>query len=192
LKAAWAVFGGSGLDHATTADVARRAQVAKGTLFLYASDKDDLVCMMMHDRLANTMSNRLASLPRKKPLLDRVLYVFEGLFQLYLRAGAVGRRFVSTLLSGTGQHAQQINALTVAFLHRLAAIVVEAQARNEVSASLDPLLAAQAMFAQYFAVLVGWRQGFVQLRLAAQTHLRPSLELLMTGLLPRKSARNVL
>ena len=51
-EAAFELFLEHGVGGTKLADVAERAGVAKGTLFLYASDKEDLVCMVMHERLA--------------------------------------------------------------------------------------------------------------------------------------------
>src|SRR6185503_10345371 len=50
-RAAWDLFTTKGFDATTTKDVAERADIATGTLFLYASDKKDLLFLVMHDRL---------------------------------------------------------------------------------------------------------------------------------------------
>lgn len=37
------------------AQVAEQAEVAKGTLFLYCSAEEDLLCLVMHERLQATI-----------------------------------------------------------------------------------------------------------------------------------------
>ena len=47
--AATKLFSEKGFDEATTRDIAKRAHVGKGTLFLYAKDKRDLVLLLYKD-----------------------------------------------------------------------------------------------------------------------------------------------
>ena len=46
--AARALFVEKGFDETTTREIARRADVALGTLFLYATDKRDLLFLICH------------------------------------------------------------------------------------------------------------------------------------------------
>lgn len=181
VEAAWALFTARGIDATTTADIARKAGIAKGTLFLYATDKDDLVFLLMHDRLAEVSDAALASVPKKAPLVDQLLHVFGALYELYDRSGDIGRRFVKVLPGAQGENAAKVNANTFAFLHRVAALIIEAQARGEVRPDAEPMIAAQSLFALYFFGLLGWLQGFVTLD-GSKELLRHSLELLLRGL----------
>ena len=49
--AARALFVEKGFDETTTREIARRADVALGTLFLYATDKRDLLFLICTDEL---------------------------------------------------------------------------------------------------------------------------------------------
>ena len=53
--AAWELFTTHGFEKTTTQAIARRAGVAAGTVFLHASDKADLLFLVMHDRLADVV-----------------------------------------------------------------------------------------------------------------------------------------
>ncbi len=181
VEAAWSLFSDHGVDATTTADIARRAGIAKGTLFLYATDKDDLVFLLMHDRLAEVADSAFAAVPRKAPLVEQLLHVFGALYSLYEVSGEIGRRFVTVLPGAQGDNATKVNALTFAFLHRVAALIIEAQARREVRPDAEPMIAAQAVFALYFSGLLSWLQGFLTLE-GAKEVLRHSLDLLVRGL----------
>jgi AcrR family transcriptional regulator len=182
IEAAWALFSEQGVAHTTTADVAERAGVAKGTLFLYASDKDDLVFLVMHDRLAAVSDECLRTAPRRGPLVDQLLHVFGGLYALYARSGDLGRHLVRLLPGGEGENARRVNALTFAFVHRLAALVIEAQARGEVRSDVDPMVAATTCFSLYFSGLMAWLQGFTTLEEARAELLPRALGLVWRGL----------
>lgn len=189
IEAAWALFGEQGVDATTTADIAARAGIAKGTLFLYATDKDDLVFLMMHDRLAEVSDQYLASAPKRASLAEQLSHVFGGLYGLYAASGDVGRRFVKALPGAQGDNAAKVNGLTFAFLHRVAALIIEAQARGEVRSDVEVMIAANAVFSLYFSGLMAWLQGFASLDDARDTLLPQSLALLMSGLSNHAPAR---
>lgn len=180
-EAAWAAFRQRGVAATTTAAVARAAGVAKGTLFLYASDKDDLVFLVMHDRLQRASEAAFAELPRG-PLVPQLVHLFGRLYELYEQSGEVGRRFVQVLPGAGGLNAARVNALTQAFVLRVAALVVEAQARGEVRRDVEPLLVAQVAFGLYFMSLMAWLQGFMELRALREGLLSQSLDLMMRGI----------
>lgn len=182
IEAAWALFAERGVDATTTADIAARAGIAKGTLFLYATDKDDLVFLMMHDRLSAVSDECLSTVPRRADLVQQLLHVFGGLYALYDESGDVGRRFVRALPGADGENAKKVNALTFAFIHRVAALVIEAQARGEVRVDVDAMVAANTLFALYSSGLMAWLQGLVSLNEARDGLLPQSLDLLVRGL----------
>src|SRR5688572_18981868 len=116
--AAWALFSTQGFDATTTQSIARRAGIAAGTVFLHASDKADLLFLVMHDRLADVVSDRFERLP-KAPLLDRLIFVFGGLFEMYGEHPDVAAAFVKSFPGAKGPNAQRVTTLTFGFLHRL-------------------------------------------------------------------------
>src|SRR5690349_8780535 len=61
--AAWELFSTIGFDETTTQALAQRAGVAAGTVFLHASDKADLLFLVMHDRLEAVVSESFESMP---------------------------------------------------------------------------------------------------------------------------------
>ena len=83
LAAARAVFSEHGYETATTREIAERADVGRGTVFLYAHDKRDLLLMIVNDDL-----DRLTEHPHvfdlTTPLEDQLVaffaprYVFWG------------------------------------------------------------------------------------------------------------------
>jgi TetR/AcrR family transcriptional regulator, cholesterol catabolism regulator len=179
--AAWELFATVGYDDTTTKAVAARADVASGTVFLYASDKRDLLCLVMHDRLAEVVDARFETLPRSAPLLDQLMHVFRGLFQMYGEHPKVAAAFVRHFPGADGPSGQKVNALTFAFLHRIATLVRDKQARGEVSATIDPQRAAANVFSLYFGALMSWLSGFISLDAALDPSLRDALALQIRG-----------
>jgi AcrR family transcriptional regulator len=179
--AAWELFTTAGFDETTTKAVAARADVAAGTLFLYARDKEDLLCLVMHDRLAATVEARFATLPRGAPLMDQLLHVFRGLFQMYAEHPGVAAAFIRHFPGADGPNGREVSALTFAFLHRLAQLVRDAQGRGEVAPSVEPMQAAANVFWLYFGALVSWIGGFSTPEAALDPGLRGALALQIRG-----------
>ena len=178
------MFTSIGYEATSTKAIAEKAGVATGTLFLYASDKPDLLFMVMHDRLSQVLDARFDSLP-KGGLVAEVLHVFSGLIEVYARWPKVGQPFLRYYSVEHGPNGQKVDALTFAFLHRIARLVVVAQERGEVAANVPPLVAAQTMLALYFSTLSGWISGFLSLQEAVDPILRMSLDLVFQGLAAR-------
>lgn len=180
--AAWELFASVGYENTTTRAIAERAGVAAGTVFLYAKDKPDLLFLVFEERLQRVTEEAFRTLPDGLPLEQAILHVFRGVFVMYSESVAVGRAFVKELPGATGPNADRVNALTIVFLQRLAALIERAAERGEVRADFPPLLAAQSIFALYFMALLSWLSGFANLEGAFDSTLAPSLELLMDGL----------
>jgi AcrR family transcriptional regulator len=167
-RAAWERFSRDGFEATTTAAVAEEAGVAKGTLFLYAADKDDLLMLVMHDRLAEATDRAFATLPARATLVEQCTHVFSALYELYAsQPRGLGLVFVRLVSTARGPNADRVHALTQALLSRLASLVRAAQERGEVAEDILPLVAASNLFAAYFMVLFGWLSG-----------LAPTLEVL--------------
>jgi AcrR family transcriptional regulator len=182
--AAWELFTGAGYEETTTKAVAERAGVAAGTVFLHARDKADLLCLVIHDRLVEVVDAQFATLPRGAPLLDQLMHVFGGIFGMYAQHPGVAAAFVKVLPGADGPNGKQVQAMTFGFLRRLADLVQEAAARGEASPAVDPLLAAQNIFALYFFALTGWLGGYSTLERALDPGLRGALALQIRGLRP--------
>lgn len=181
VEAAWALFSTQGFEQTTTTAVAQAAGIAKGTLFLYASDKTDLLFLLMHDRLERSSREALSAVVAGAPLVEQVMQVFGRLYRMYAETGEVGRRFVQALPGAKGPNAERVNALTVAFLHRLTAMIIEAQGRGEVRGEVDAMKAAMAMFGVYFSGLMLWLQGLAE-GPALESILRDFVTLMFEGL----------
>jgi AcrR family transcriptional regulator len=179
--AAWALFTTLGYDETTTQAIAKRAGVASGTVFIHASDKADLLFLVMHDRLAATVEDRFRTMP-EGTLLERLLHVFRGLFEMYGEHPQVAAAFVRHLPFSNGPNAQRTNGLTLEFLRRVALLVSEAQQRGELARDFDPFAAAQNIFGLYFMALVSWLGGYSTLETALVPLLRDALSLQVRGL----------
>ena len=178
-RAAWELFVEKGYADTTTSAIATRAGVAAGTVFVHASDKADLLFLVMHDRL-EAVEHGFSTLG-EGPLLERLLHVFRPLFAMYGEHPEVASAFVRSLPGARGPNALRTETLTFGFLHRLSLLVVDAQNRGEVARDLDPLACARNIFGLYFMALMGWLSGHMPISAALDPVLRQSLALQIRG-----------
>lgn len=170
-----------GYDATTTREIAQAAEVAAGTVFLYAGDKQDLLFLVMHERLRDAVDAAFASMPKRARLVDSWLHVFTAIYRLYGQLEPLAHPFVRQLPGAKGVNADLVNTLTNTFLARLALLVQEAQQRGEVRTEVEPLLAATTAFGLYFTALLAWLSGQVPLNELPE-FLRATLTLVFEGL----------
>lgn len=189
-QAAERLFRKRGYEHTTTREIADEAGIAAGTLFLYARDKQDLLFLVMHEHLRRAVDEAFATLPRKATLRAALRHVFTRLYAMYGRQHALARHFVMSLPGADGPNALEVNALTFAFLQRLATLVEAAQRRGEVRADLEPLAVANISFELYFTSLLRWLSGLATLEQLPDV-TSASLQLLFDGIraAPAKTGR---
>lgn len=181
--AAWELFSKKGFDETTTQAIAKRAGVASGTVFVHASDKADLLFLVMHDRLVEAYEGAFATMPAGAPLLEKLMHVFRAIFRMYGEAPRVAAAFVRSLPGAKGPNADRVRDMTFGFFQRLAELVAEAQKSGEVAADLEPIACVQNVFGLYFMVLLSWLDGLVPLE-ALDPMLARSLALQIRGFRP--------
>lgn len=181
-EAAWSLFVEKGYEATTTREVAERADVGAGTVFLYAKEKRELLFLVMEEELSRVTEAAFARLP-EGPLEDCLVRVFERPLALYAKVPGIARAFVRELLYAPADDAERARAVTGRFLAGLASVVEEGKRRGEVAADVDAGLAAANCFALYYLVLTSWLSGAMELR-EAKARLRASLALQIRGLAP--------
>jgi AcrR family transcriptional regulator len=182
-QAALSLFISEGYESTTTKAVAEQAEIATGTLFLYARDKQDLLFLVMHDRLSQAVQRAFDTLPQSN-ILNQWLHIFRELYLMYQEHPSLGKAFVRNLPGADGPNAQKVNALTFGFLHRLSLLAHQAQARGEIAKDIETTQIAANTFALYFSGLMAWLQGFASLEQVLDPMLKSSLALQIRGLRP--------
>ncbi len=182
--AAAALFREHGFDATTTHAVAERAGVAKGTVFLYASTKSELVALVFEERIRRTAEQALARARGAATLADELDAVFARFFAMYAKDAELARIFVKELAFAGGVARAVREEVDRAFLTALAERIEARKGRGEVAADVPSPLAAASVFALYLMALMGWLSGALPSATAARAHLRASIELMIRGLAP--------
>jgi AcrR family transcriptional regulator len=156
LAAARGVFARKGFAATTTAEIATRAGVGAGTLFLYFASKEDLLVDLFRAEMDRVIERAFATLPRRAALLTELLHVYGAMIEHHERDPELARAFVKEMqFVGDGAAARVFE-----FIDRLAERIAERVALRQASGELDPevpsRLVADNCFAIYIARLQKW------------------------------------
>jgi AcrR family transcriptional regulator len=162
-RAAEELFTTRGFDDSTMRDIAAHADIALGTLFLYASNKRDLLFLIANDAMEDTCTKAARLVSEKESLIDNFMticalhYRLVGsqpqLFKLVLR---------EQLFYDSGAQAIRANRNRARLLHLIADIVEIAYKRGEIDLPQPPDFIAWVLF--------GLLQAGIRRWIALETH----------------------
>jgi len=183
--AARALFAEQGFAETTTRQIADRAGVAAGTVFLYVSSKEELLFLVWRDDISVVVERAFATLPGTG-LLDELMHLFHAFGAFYMQDPALSRIYVRENLFVGGELGERNRAFTNAFLARLGERVGEAIARGELSPGIDVLSACFGFFSAYLLALIALLMGELDLDAFAYV-LRATLHQQIHGMIGGKS-----
>jgi TetR/AcrR family transcriptional regulator, cholesterol catabolism regulator len=185
VGSAWELFREKGFEAATMREIAERADVGAGTVFVYAKSKSDLLVLVYWEAIRDTVRKAFTSLPKGGSLVDELMHVFTRLFDMYARDVELSRAYVREVIFSPGPTRQEMDELTMLFFQTAAERMGAARERGEVGDHFDPVAAARNIFGLYFFALTGWLGGWVDDRKVALASLRAAVELQVEGLRPK-------
>lgn len=182
IAAARQLFAEKGFEATTTREIAERAQVGSGTLFLYVKDKQELLLVVFREQIERVQAEAFSTIPPELPLIDALLHIFGTFYRYYAQEPALSRVFLKELMFLGEGHLQELSRLDQAFFVRLAELLSAAQTRGELRPDFDLITASFNFFAAYCLVLMAWYNGTLPKTEAQLEMLRRSLELQLQGL----------
>ena len=164
-EAARAVFTEFGYKGANMREIAKRAGVATGTLFLYAPDKRSLLLWMTNedlDRATKTAFAEIAAGHAPDDLLEQLIHIFEPRYRYWgadpeLRLNAlqqlvVERDVPGAAVSGLALHSQPRFIMQ----EHIRDMVSTQQGRGRIRAGVDPNVVARLVLAIFSAAAGTW------------------------------------
>jgi len=171
-KAAAELFTIEGFDAATTEQIARRANVAKGTLFLYARDKRDLVFLIFNDEIAKISKKAFAQADPREPLLDQLVAVASGFYKGFSKNPQLSKILLAELFFYRGKLAAEFYRDRQRVIEGYQQLLSRAQSSGKLPSDVDTWVAAMHFFLLISGALRMWlgedepnvRRGLEQLR----------------------------
>src|SRR3954451_14678674 len=91
LGTARQLFERKGFDATTMREIAAKADIGHGTLFLYARSKEELLVAMFRDEVGRAVDEAIATVPARRPVVDQLLHILGALITHHERNVALAR-----------------------------------------------------------------------------------------------------
>lgn len=188
VRAARILFARKGFEATTTQEIAAKADIGTGTLFNYASTKEDLLLLVFREEMDEVVAEAFATLRKNAPLLDQLLHVFNCFVAYHKRDVAIARALIRQL-SSVNSPARRDDLIVFArrLMRRLSELVRDAQARGELRGDVPRVLLAHNLFSVYYRLLQDWLGEYIAHDQYA-ARIGPALELQLRGLRSDASA----
>ncbi len=185
LAAARDLFAAKGFNETTTQEIAQRADIGTGTLFLYAKTKEDLLIMVFHDEMIETSRTAFRKVSPDTPLIDQLMQVFNSMIVYHNRDLPLARALIReiTVLSRP-ERREDVRSLMRVIYSGIADLLAATQKKEKLRTDVDLMMAAENFFGIYYLSLIGWlggqttKQDFVK-------RLRRKLTIAVEGLIDR-------
>jgi AcrR family transcriptional regulator len=153
LAAGEKLFSKQGFDGTTVQQIADEADVAVGTLFLYISDKSELLLKLFHDTIDAELKEALARLKAGKSFLPSIKRFLVDLLAPYEKDRELSKVFCREFLFHAGQVRSQLDVQSAAILQALAEKIITTQAKGLMDKGVDPAVGALQLYAIFNATL---------------------------------------
>ncbi|MGH7806121.1 MAG: TetR/AcrR family transcriptional regulator, partial [Candidatus Binatia bacterium] len=153
-EAARRLFGKKGFERTSIKEIAEVADVAVGTVFLYAKSKEDLLVMCFRDEVGEAIAEAFRTVPRA-PLLDQVMHVFEVMISHNVANLELARVFTREIPFAVGAR-HGVKEVMDAFHHRMQELIERGQQAGEIAPDVSPAMLGHTLWAVYFHFLLRW------------------------------------
>ncbi len=188
-SAALDLFLSNGFDETTTRDIASRANVAMGTVFIYAESKRDLLFLIVNEELEDCIARASAAVDPKAPLLANLLKVLRIHYEYFARNPVISRAALREMyFYQSGKQSERFRATRDKLRSLLTRLIADAIQSGQIKSTETPAIIAQTMFAVYQVDLRIWLSSEEPRLKSGLESLRRKLEIVMRGLGPKKSA----
>jgi AcrR family transcriptional regulator len=185
-EAASELFIRKGYDDTTTREIALRAGVGLGTIFVYATTKRDLLFLLANDGLQEVVEEAAGGVRPEHSMLDNLLRIFQLHYRYFGREPRLSRLVLREMsFYDTGPEAKKYLKTRELLIALITDVVRIALDRQAISSPERPELIAWVIFSIYQIEVRHWlASDELKLRRGLNA-LRRQLVLLMNGLLPR-------
>lgn len=176
-----------GFDETTTREIARHAHVALGTLFLYATDKRDLLFLICTEELEELTDQAFDRIPKKDLLINELIHVFGYYYRYFEKQPRLSKyilRELTFFVSGIqGQRFQRNRRRVIGCLVNHLA---DAKERGLIHSSADPKTVGWVAFAVFQAEIREWLIDKEPKATSGLRSLRRALKVVLEGCAPHE------
>lgn len=184
-NAAFELFLSKGFDDTTTREIAARAGVGMGTVFVYAETKRDLLFLIVNDGLERCIEDSRARISVDNSLMTNLLIILRRHYHYFAENPVLSRAALREMyFYQSGKQAERFNRTRQSLRHLLFELIEDALRAKVISSSEPADIIAQVIFAIYQVDLRIWLSE-AELDLdSGGDRLRRQIEVVLNGLSP--------
>jgi AcrR family transcriptional regulator len=178
MTAATELFAEHGVDEVTTQQIADKADIGTGTLFLYAKTKGELLLLVQNAQYAAALERGRAAAETTPDMLDAVMFIVQPIVHCNRTHIDNGRTYLREMVFGDPQEPHHGEALAIAAQTQeaIAAVLRRDQRFGESEAATLGRVVSSVMFLSMTAPLnVAWSADEIV------ADIRVQLNVLLTG-----------
>lgn len=147
-----------GFEGTTIREIARRAGVATGTVFVHFPDKHALLAAVFLEGLGGALDEAWRTIP-PRPLERQLLHLAGRLYAYYAARPALARVLVKESLFMEDEPGEALDAQRAEFLEKVVALMSTARDLGEWRVDVELSVAVRLFFGTYFTTLVEGLRG---------------------------------
>ena len=192
--AAQSLFIAKGFDDTTMREIAVRAGVGLGTIFLYAKDKRDLLFLTINEPLQHLTQQAEGAVHPQAPLIDNLLAIAKLHYRFFGEQPTLARLALREMIFyNSGAQAASFQKTRERLIRLFGHTIESAMGHGEIAPSEPPLFAGWTLFCIFQVELRRWLASDVTNLSTGLDQLERAFRMLMAGLglAPEKRARGL-
>jgi AcrR family transcriptional regulator len=182
-EAASELFTKKGFDDTTTREIALRAGVGLGTIFVYAQTKRDLLFLIVTEDFDGLVEQARGLVRTDRPMLENLLSVFRVHYRYHERQPALSRLALREMIFyAAGPQARKFLKARERLIALIGEIVEMAIEQKTIAPSEDPRLISEVVFSIFQIEVRRWLSADELNVARGIAELRRQLLLLVNGL----------
>mgnify|MGYP000615831664 CR=1 FL=1 len=146
LKAAIKVFAEKGFYNSRVAEIAKEANVADGTIYLYFKNKDDILISLFEEEFGQIVENARKELEKEKDPLQKIRRFAIMHLSIVFKQQQLGEVLGVEVRQSSKFMKEYINKPFIEYLNLIRSIVIEGQERGLIRKDLTPGIMKRALF----------------------------------------------
>jgi TetR/AcrR family fatty acid metabolism transcriptional regulator len=146
IQAATKVFAKKGFFHAKISDIAKEAQVADGTIYIYFENKDDILISLFEEQMQTVLDNMVAQLSKESDPVKKLQRFALAHLQLIEQSKSMAEIIQVELRQSSKFLKEYKNEKFGQYLELVADIIREGQRKGIFKREIIPSVAKRAFF----------------------------------------------
>lgn len=181
--AAQRLFIAKGFDDTTMREIAVRAGVGLGTIFLYAKDKRDLLFLTINEPLEHITQQAEGAVDPAAPLVNNLLAIAKLHYRFFGEQPALARLALREMIFyDSGAQAASFQKTRERLIRLFGHVIELAMGRGEIAPSEPPLFAGWTLFCIFQVELRRWLSSDVTNLRTGLDQLERAFRMLIVGL----------